>query len=166
MMLNKNTMGPRAIAASAALSALLLLSAPSFADETTAPAAPATQTAPAPTKPAVQHGDRVEARITNLHQQLHITAAQETQWSAVAQAMRDNANAIRDLVKDRKAKAASMNAVDDLRSYEAIADAHADGLKKLIPAFETLYTSMSDEQKKVADTLFKHARHEGGTRKG
>ena len=157
MMLNKNTVGLRAIAASAALGAVLLMTTPSFADDTTAPAAT--------TQPA-KHGDRVEARIANLHQQLHITAAQETQWAPVAQAMRDNAQAVRDLVKDRKAKAASMNAVDDLRSYEAIADAHADGLKKLIPAFETLYASMSDDQKKVADTLFRHARHGDDKHKG
>lgn len=161
MILNKNTVGLRVIAASAALGAILLMAAPSFADDTTAPAAPATQAAP-----AAKHGDRVEARITSLHQQLHITAAQETQWATVAQAMRDNAQAIRDLVKDRKAKAASMNAVDDLRSYEAIADAHADGLKKLIPAFEALYASMSDDQKKVADMLFKHARHGDDKQKG
>lgn len=160
MIRDKNTIGLRAIAASAALGAVLLLSAPSFADDTTAPAAPAaTTTAP-------QHVDRVEERINSLHQQLHITAAQETQWSAVAQAMRDNAKAIRDLVKDRRAKGGTMNAVDDLRSYEAIADAHADGLKKLIPAFEALYSSMSDDQKKIADTLFRHARRPGNSHKG
>ncbi len=47
-----------------------------------------------------------------------------------------------------------MTAVDDLRSYSAITDAHAEGLKKFIPVFEALYASMSDAQKKNVDTLF------------
>jgi len=55
--------------------------------------------------------------------------------------------------------------VDDLQSYAAIADAHADGLKKLIPAFQALYTAMSDDQKKTADMLFRHVRHPSATHK-
>ena len=49
-----------------------------------------------------------------------------------------------------------MNAVDDLKSYGEITDAHADGIKKFTPVFATLYDSMSDAQKKQADTLFRH----------
>ena len=49
---------------------------------------------------------------------------------------------------------------DDLRQRpDPIAsgrDAHADGIKKFTPAFETLYVSMSDAQKKDADALFRH----------
>ena len=52
-----------------------------------------------------------------------------------------------------------MNAVDDLHSYEAIADAHAAGVKKLMTAFETLYASLSDAQKKNADAVFRHRPH-------
>jgi hypothetical protein len=48
-----------------------------------------------------------------------------------------------------------MTAVDDLKSYGEIANAHADGIKKFIPVFESLYASMSDAQKKSADTLFR-----------
>jgi len=51
-----------------------------------------------------------------------------------------------------------MSAVDDLRSYQKLADAHADGLKKLVPAFEALYNTMSQDQKKTADAVF--AEHE------
>jgi hypothetical protein len=52
-----------------------------------------------------------------------------------------------------------MTAVDDLKSYGEIADAHANGIKKLTPVFADLYTSMSDVQKKEADTLFRHGDH-------
>jgi hypothetical protein len=47
-----------------------------------------------------------------------------------------------------------MTAIEDVKSYAAIAEAHADGLKKFAPVFEALYASMSDAQKKNADTLF------------
>ena len=98
--------------------------------------------------------DRVESRITSLHAQLKITDAQEPQWNAFAQVMRDNAKTIDALVQARVQNAKSMTAIDDLRAYQGIADAHAEGLKKLIPAFEALYASMSDEQKKNADAVF------------
>lgn len=100
--------------------------------------------------------DRVEARITNMHAKLKITPAQEDQWAQVAQVMRDNANTIEPLIKDRVKNAKTMTAIDDLKSYAAITDAHADGIKKFTPVFETLYESMSDTQKKEADAMFRH----------
>jgi hypothetical protein len=47
-----------------------------------------------------------------------------------------------------------MNAVDNLKSYAAMVDAHADGLKRLVPAMQALYDAMPDAQKKVADAVF------------
>jgi hypothetical protein len=49
-----------------------------------------------------------------------------------------------------------MDAVDGVKSYGAVIEAHEAGMKKFIPAFETLYNSMSDEQKKTADALFRN----------
>jgi len=100
--------------------------------------------------------DRVEARITDMHAKLKITQAQEDQWAKVAQVLRDNEKAIEPLIKARKENSKTMNAVDDLKSYGEITDAHADGIKKFTPVFATLYDSMSDAQKKTADTLFRH----------
>ena len=100
--------------------------------------------------------DRVEAHIKSLHDQLKITPAQESQWAAVAQAMRDSASNMQTLIQQRMQNAKTMTAVDDLRSYQTIAQAHLDGLNKLVPAFDTLYASMSDAQKKNADTVFQH----------
>jgi len=107
-----------------------------------------------PNAPPPAPADRVETRIKSLHDQLKITPAQESQWAAVAQAMRDSANQMQTLVQQRAQKVKTMTAVDDLRSYQAIAQAHLDGLNKLVPAFETLYASMSDAQKKNADIVF------------
>jgi periplasmic protein CpxP/Spy len=63
------------------------------------------------------------------------------------------------LIRDRAAKAKTMTAIDDLRSYAAIADAHAAGVKKLETAFEPLYASLSDTQKKAADAMFQRRPH-------
>ena len=99
---------------------------------------------------------RVEARITQMHAKLKITQAQEDQWAKVAQMMRDNEKTIEPLIQARIDNAKTMTAVDDLKSYGEISDAHADGIKKFTPVFATLYDSMSDAQKKQADSLFRH----------
>jgi hypothetical protein len=109
--------------------------------------------------PALSHaasrGEGVDARINDLHSKLKITAAQEEQFNKLAQVMRDNVGAMEPLIKARKEKGA-MNALDDLKSYSEIQDAHAAGLKNFIGAFEPLYASMSDDQKKLADKIFTH----------
>jgi periplasmic protein CpxP/Spy len=97
----------------------------------------------------------VEARIRDLHKKLHITAAQKPQWDNLTQVMRDNARAMVDLQKQRAVDANSMSAIDVVKSYESVIEAHEDGMKKFIPPFEALYNSMSDTQKKTADSLFR-----------
>lgn len=97
----------------------------------------------------------VEARIRDLHKRLKITDAQKDKWDAVAQVMRENAQKMTELEKHRAADAKSMTAVDVVKSYSEVIDAHEDGMKKFIPAFEDLYNSMSDSQKKIADSLFR-----------
>ena len=101
----------------------------------------------------------VDTSISSLHTRLQITAAQESLWQPVAQVMRDNAGTMDSLRQSRTANANSMSAVDDLRSYAEVVDAHADGIKKLTPAFEALYNSMSDTQKHNADLIFRSDHH-------
>ncbi|MGH7012803.1 MAG: Spy/CpxP family protein refolding chaperone [Stellaceae bacterium] len=143
-----------------ALAQTTMPSAPPPTPPTAAPAAPSATPAPAMarTKAPAKTNKRmsaVEARIKSLRSRLHITAAQEPQWQQVAQAMRDNAETIEKMVRDRQAKLRTMSAVDNLQTYADIAQAHADGLKKLMPAFDTLYQSMSASQKKTADAVFR-----------
>ena len=113
------------------------------------------QASPASAAHATPTNPHVEARIKSLHDALHITAAQEPQWQVVADVMRDNAETTGALIEQRAAKTKTMTAIDDLHAYEAIADAHAAGVKKLAAAFETLYASLSDAQKKDADAAFR-----------
>jgi periplasmic protein CpxP/Spy len=99
---------------------------------------------------------RVETRINEMHAKLKITAAEEEQWAKVAGVMRDNAKKMDELNSTRAANATTMNAVDDLKSYGAVVDAHADEIKRFAAAFEPLYAGMSDAQKAEADALFRH----------
>jgi Spy/CpxP family protein refolding chaperone len=120
-------------------------------------AAPAASNAEdTPVTKAMPAHSPIETHIKSLHSALRITAAQEQQWQAVADAMRDSAKNVGALIRDRAANLKTMTAIDDLHSYEAIADAHAAGVKALIPSFEVLYATMSDAQKKNADAVFRH----------
>jgi protein CpxP len=105
------------------------------------------------------HEDRTELRIKDLHGKLKITSTQEEQWSKVAQTMLEDAKSMDALTQMRVDNAKDMTAVDDLKSYGEIAEAHANGIKKLIPVFSDLYASMTDEQKKTADTFFREGSH-------
>jgi protein CpxP len=96
----------------------------------------------------------VDEWIAYLQDRLHITPAETAQWNAVAQVMRDNAESVHRLVQERNQNQKAMDAVDDLRSYEQLTEAQVDGIKRLLPAFETLYADMSDDQKKNADIVF------------
>jgi protein CpxP len=118
----------------------------------------------APARPARPHAtaDHVEAWIAQVRARLEITAAQEARWDAVAQTMRNNAHTIRALAEARARNEKTMTALDDLRSYEHLAEAHVEGVKKLLPRFEALYDSMSEAQKKTADTVFARFERPGG----
>jgi hypothetical protein len=115
--------------------------------------APPATTEPAPT---VAKNDPVEARIKELHNRLHITTAQQVQWDNLVEVMRANAKAMMDLQKQRGEDAKSMTAVDAVKSYAAVIEAHEAGMSKFVPAFQALYDKMSDAQKKVADSMFQN----------
>ncbi len=105
--------------------------------------------------------DRADERIKQLHDSLKITPDQEPKFDKLADVMRDNAKEMSAAVEKRSAAEKTTTALDDLKAYQTIAQAHADGLKNLVPAFETLYSALSDPQKKEADELFIHGPGEG-----
>lgn len=102
-----------------------------------------------------KHEDRAAARVNTLHAKLKITPAQEEQWAKVAQVMREDGERMDTLTQARIDHGKNMTAVDDLKSYEEITQAHANGIKQLRGAFEPLYASMSSAQKAEADSLFR-----------
>jgi hypothetical protein len=129
--------------------------------QTTMPPASPAMAHPTMANPDEKRDAAVEKHIAQLHTTLEITPAQEAQWNQVAATMRQNAKDMDQAIGKRAANAATATAVDDLNAYEAIAQIHADGVKKLAAAFSGLYSSMSDDQKKAADEAFGHRGHEG-----
>ena len=99
--------------------------------------------------------ERVEQRIKELYSQLRITPAERPQWDQFAQVMRDNARDMDQAWLQRVNHAESMNAVQNMQSYEQIAEQHAQHVQKLVPAFQNLYTVMSEQQKQLADQVFR-----------
>jgi periplasmic protein CpxP/Spy len=122
-----------------------------------APPLPAAPTQPATPASASQTATAkvTEQRIQALRSQLVITSAQVPAWDAFAQTMRDNATSTDQLFQRRAGSVTTMNAVDNMKSYAAIAQDYATNLAKLSASFETLYDGLSDAQKKTADTLFR-----------
>ncbi len=98
----------------------------------------------------------VDQRITDLHARLHITPQQSQQWDQFAQVMRDNAKAMDDLYRQRASQLGAMSAVQNMESFEQIEEARAQQIQKLVPAFQTLYASFSDQQKADADRIFQY----------
>jgi len=125
------------------------------------------QTSPAPgpgSRNPEQAKARVEEQINRLHQQLGITADQEPQWNAFAAVMRANAEHMEGLYRERASRFNQMNAVESLRSYQRIVQAHAEDLARLVPAFETLYASLTPDQQRIADQVFRYQNRRRGSR--
>jgi hypothetical protein len=111
--------------------------------------------------------ETLDQRIADLHAKLLITPAQQLQWDAFTQVMRDNANSMEQTFQQRVAAMQAMTAPENMQSYAQIAASHATDMQKLVPAFQALYDSMSDSQKKTADAVFRAGeQHVGGAHHG
>ena len=94
----------------------------------------------------------IEANITSLRQRLQITPAQEAPFNAVANALRTNSRAEATAPHQPPANA---SAVDELRAEIQYDEIELAGLKKLLPALEALYASLSPAQRQAADMAFR-----------
>jgi len=152
-----HTSGIAPLAMSLAVAAFLAAgtaATPGFAQEKAKQAAtnPATSMKP----------ETVDQRIAQLRRDLKITQSQESDWRAVADAMKANADDMHKLVEQTRSEApkAQRTAVEDLETYRKFAQAHADGLQKLTEAFTALYNAMTPEQKANADQVFRNFEHQ------
>jgi protein CpxP len=146
--------------AAAAVVALLALPAAALAQpaQSPAPAAPPADASSPMTSqpvPGKNTAERVQNHIKQLHAQLHITPAEQTQWDQFANVMRENARDMDQAFMQRAQQYPTMNAVQNMQSYEQIAEAHAQHLQKLVPAFDTLYNAMPEQQKELTDRVFR-----------
>jgi len=69
--------------------------------------------------------------------------------------MRENSKEMDALARVKTENAQIVNAVENMKFYYQISKTHLEQQAKFIPPFEALYTSMSDEQKKTADLVFR-----------
>jgi periplasmic protein CpxP/Spy len=99
--------------------------------------------------------ERVERRIKELHAQLKISPAEQPQWDQFAEVMRQNARDMDQAFLQRAQQFETMNAVQNMQSYEQLAEEHAQRVQKLVPAFQALYEAMPDQQKLLADQVFR-----------
>jgi|GEM_PF-1591030 protein CpxP len=100
--------------------------------------------APAPQPP------NVEANIAQLHQRLAITPAQEPQFSALANIMRQNAR-----MMPAGPPPANLNAVDGLRLAIQYGQQEIDGMRRMLPALQALYAVLTPAQRQAADQAFR-----------
>src|SRR5215831_10170062 len=94
----------------------------------------------------------IEANIASLRQRLQITPAQEAPFNAVASVLRANARAEATAPHQPSANA---SAVDELRAEIQYDEVELAGLKKLLPALEALYATLSPAQRQAADMAFR-----------
>jgi hypothetical protein len=103
---------------------------------------------------AAQLGQHVEGRLAFIKAELKITDAQAAQWNAFADAARSNANSMSEM---RKSMMSGQSALSTLPDRLAIEDkavtAHLAALKKTEEAVAKLYAVLTDDQKKIADTI-------------
>lgn len=107
----------------------------------------------------------IDGRIAYLKAELKITPQQEPQFNAFAEVMRNNA---RDEDAQMRQAGANQrpNAVDALKQAQQMAEMQSNGLKRLVPAFQALYDSLSDPQKKTADQVLGGGEEAGGPQGG
>ena len=94
-----------------------------------------------------------DERLKSLKSELAITASQETEWNAYAEAIRSQMNS---LLEEHEGMAATMHtgsATIRLTARASAMEQMLGSLKKLQPVTEALYNVLSADQRKIADKL-------------
>ena len=120
-------------------------------------AAQSKKKSPAVTRPSAV--EQTEAQIKQLQGALNITEAQKELWNNLTSVMRENAQDMDALNKDRAENTKTMNAVEHMKFHSEITETHLAQLNKLIGPFEAFYDSMSDQQKNITDIIFRTGEH-------
>lgn len=100
--------------------------------------------------------DRIARAIDHVERRLEITAEQREDWERLKEAVRSGAEVLR-TAADGAAAAATAPA--RLARMEEMAEVGVAGLKRLRPAFDSLYEALNDGQKRTLDSLFLRRGH-------
>ena len=99
--------------------------------------------------------EHVEGRLAFIRAELKITDAQTPQWTAFAEAVRRNAGSMAEMGKSMMGggQGAPATLPERLAREDKLVAAHLAALKKTEDAITQLYGVLTDDQKKVADTI-------------
>jgi protein CpxP len=142
------------MAASLAMAWLMPSVAPSRAAEIAAPMmdgpAPRHRALPLLPAQAPPPAPNIEANIAQLHQRLQITPAQEPRFEALANVMRQNAR-----MMPSAPPPTNLDPIQGLRFAIQAGEQELAGLKRMLPALQALYASLSPMQQRIADQVFR-----------
>jgi len=108
-----------------------------------------------------QRSQIVEADLLELRNQLAITPAQQPQWEAFGKMTLDNATQLHERFRERSLNFSRVNAADNMAEYATISEMHAVQLRRLAVSFQTLYATLSPDQKVRADNALRDRRTPG-----
>jgi hypothetical protein len=95
----------------------------------------------------------IEGQIAFYKAELKITDVQTAQWNAFADALRTNADHLRQaMMKAREAQGA-VTALEQMERRIAMLTEMHDAMQAMLVGAKPLYATLSDDQKKVADEL-------------
>ena len=98
-------------------------------------------------------GAHVEGHIAFLRAELGITSAQESLWMPVAGAMREDVRNTQEAETRVSQRQRPDNAIEYLENRSFFAALRAQGEARFLAAFRPLYSTLSSQQKQVADEL-------------
>jgi len=95
----------------------------------------------------------VDGRLAYLKGELGITDAQKDAWEAYAKAVHDRVDQMQDLHRTMWETMQKGGALERMDARIKGMQAMVDAMSAVKPAIETLYGTLSDEQKKIADDM-------------
>ncbi len=115
-----------------------------------------------------QPSERVEARLAYIRSALKITDAQQAQWNAFAETLRNQARAADQRMQEFRAQreqGATRERPNAIARLEREQQRHAESAMRLnerLAVQRPLYAALSTEQKAIADEVLAPRRHHGG----
>lgn len=126
--------------------------------------APPASAQPAPTRPGMPMSQMAQQRLTQMHERLAITPAEQGAWDQFAQVWTQNAAQLDTALRERAAQLASMNAVQSMQSFADVQVRESQDMQRLVPAFQQLYAALTPQQQSRADAMFRGGSERAGQR--
>lgn len=134
------------------------------------------QTGAAPAQPSANQGvrhhdgkgafslpsERVEARLAYIRTALKITDAQQAQWNAFAETLRNQAKSADQRIQQFRAQREQPTAIARLESEQQRHTASLARISEQLAVQRPLYAALSPEQKAVADKVLAPRSRHGG----